>query len=509
MAVGEKLWEDFLRTIMRDKIEDNHRSILMEKNQHTFISLTVIMVSLSISLFLIRPAFGYIQWDPGCVACHGDFTTDPYGSPKGGTWPDSLHMVHRNASYMNSDCGLCHVRTGDNPILNVSEKTADDTIPGNGCVGCHGRDYTGTQSGRGLREHHRNTGASTCSGFSCHASPEVPLPENINPSNYGGGLTNVDDACNNPPGYREDWSGDDEGLDNDGDDVYDTADPDCGAVTMTPTVGITNTPTLTPLATNTPTARPTSSNTPTGALTNTPTSPPTDTPTSGLTNTPTTIPTGGALCDTRYPTSFEDTGGGATNEAEAFTCDDTPAIIPAGNEELRFYGFDSTWVGLISNVRVSVVYKTSASPAKDPYRFEVSLDGSFGAPITIVPDTLANEAAYTTASADLGPITYVDIRTLTVREVGTKNPGRPDAYDVEWDCAYIEIYGDCSAPSPTASTTFVATDTPTATPTASSTNTPTGSIPPIPADSRRISFILLILLAVRMIGIAFRKSTFL
>jgi hypothetical protein len=98
-----------------------------------------------------------------------------------------------------------------------------------GCVDCHGRrDGTGTPQGYGLRLHHENSGF-TC--FSCHPNDLTPLTEDVPPYNYGCVDANVDNPCLDPnqPG-TEDWSGDGEGLDNDGDTVYDMDDPtNCAA----------------------------------------------------------------------------------------------------------------------------------------------------------------------------------------------------------------------------------------------------------------------------------------
>jgi len=131
---------------------------------------------------------------------------------------------------MDADCGNCHIQNGDATLMN-------DSRNGFGCLGCHGRVDDGAVRGRGLRQHHRVTGASTCSG--CHDSPEAPLPESVAPPYYGGPLTRVDDPCNSSPATLEDWSGDGVGLDNDGDNLYDGNDPDCQAGNQPPVAGFT------------------------------------------------------------------------------------------------------------------------------------------------------------------------------------------------------------------------------------------------------------------------------
>ena len=172
----------------------------------------------------------------GCQTCHGAFTdsTSPKGTNFGAA--GSKHDMHRSSSFMGTACGLCHVVTGDNPLMNSS--AGSGSVVGVGCTGCH--------NAAGLRQHHRVTGASQCSG--CHASPEVPPAENTNPPYYGTSATKANNACNPVATalLNENWSvGDFEGLDNDGDNLYDTSDPDCtsvtaGPLTVTPAGGLTS-----------------------------------------------------------------------------------------------------------------------------------------------------------------------------------------------------------------------------------------------------------------------------
>ncbi|OGL46818.1 MAG: hypothetical protein A2161_09980 [Candidatus Schekmanbacteria bacterium RBG_13_48_7] len=182
------------------------------------------------------------------------------------------------------------------------------------------------------------------------------------------------------------------------------------------------------------------------------------------------------LCDTRYPTSFTDAGGGASEETQAYNCDLLVASIPAGNEELQIHGFDSSYIGVIFNVRITVIFRTTAAPIKDTYRFEASLDGTFTPPIVIVPETLFDEPSLQIASVTLGPLSYAEIGTLVLREKGHKGTGKVDPYSVEWDCAFIEIFGDCGAPTYTPSATVTPVSsipTPTVTLTSPPSSTPT------------------------------------
>jgi len=169
----------------------------------------------------------YPRYNDGCQNCHGAFTDGT--SPGGTVFPEGdKHEMHRGAAYMNADCNLCHT-TGDNrnPFLGSSNGTANN--PGIGCTGCHGADYGGVigNSAVGLRAHHAASGVTICS--SCHSDP-APLPEDVRPTYYGTVDTAVDDPCNSPPAFLENWTiGDTLGLDNDGDELYDGNDADCAA----------------------------------------------------------------------------------------------------------------------------------------------------------------------------------------------------------------------------------------------------------------------------------------
>jgi hypothetical protein len=96
------------------------------------------------------------------------------------------------------------------------------------CIGCHGRaehDAGGIVTGAGLRRHHWNAGVP-CTP--CHADSEpaagfTPVGEHVLPPNYAAlGI----DPLNRPPRFSEDFAGSPLGLDNDGDYLYDVADPD-------------------------------------------------------------------------------------------------------------------------------------------------------------------------------------------------------------------------------------------------------------------------------------------
>ena len=165
----------------------------------------------------------YERYNDGCQNCHGSFTGST--SPKGSVFPsDDKHTMHRNSSYMNTECDLCHTSgDGRDPFIGSSDGTGNN--PGLGCTGCHA-DF-------GLRAHHGNADVTSCAG--CHPDDSVPPPENTIPAYYGTADTNVDMPCNPDPqaDINENWTiGDSEGIDNDGDGLYDANDPDCQAAAV-------------------------------------------------------------------------------------------------------------------------------------------------------------------------------------------------------------------------------------------------------------------------------------
>lgn len=196
-----------------------------------------------LALFAFRQAIAFESYhdptlnDQGyCSTCHPGFT---------GGFGDTLHQFHTGGSDPITDnCDLCHTGQGrDNPLTLWSTL---DNGNGRGCAGCHGRDYGETTvfdhrgfptagkpkaSGYGLRRHHFNIGITICMG--CHADVE-PLPENAqNPPYYAradvslGGMPL--DTCSNEDTLNDANS---TGLDNDGDLLYDTSDPDCAPCTV-------------------------------------------------------------------------------------------------------------------------------------------------------------------------------------------------------------------------------------------------------------------------------------
>ena len=180
----------------------------------------------AVSLVMPRVGWTSPRYNDGCQTCHGEFTSQGYSSASTGVaWPDSLHQVHRSSSYMGTDCDLCH-RSGDNynPYINQSDGTGFNE--GYGCVGCHGTPTdAGAPTGEGLQRHHIYSGVSQCLG--CHNPPAAGVQESAAPPYYGTVDTNVASSCNDDVSTSEDWNDDAEGLDNDGDLLYDADDPGC------------------------------------------------------------------------------------------------------------------------------------------------------------------------------------------------------------------------------------------------------------------------------------------
>jgi cysteine-rich repeat protein len=181
--------------------------------------------------------------DTNCRACHGDFRDSGYQGTDGELWGDDPHDVHRRVM-LNSDCSTCH-GSGFFPV-GIGFSAGGVGFPAIGCVGCHGRTAdTGNDSlsagyGAGLRQHHTNAGAPPdgdgllCAD--CHSDSDpgfyTPVGEDILPDYYfmppDPDLEHPDkptDSCN--PNGEEDYAGSTRGLDNDGNLLYDTADPTC------------------------------------------------------------------------------------------------------------------------------------------------------------------------------------------------------------------------------------------------------------------------------------------
>jgi hypothetical protein len=175
--------------------------------------------------------------DTNCQLCHGAFRDSPYISNSDGQdWGDDLHDIHRNVM-LEGDCDTCH--SGGKFPVDLDSSDGGDGLLAISCVGCHGRnedignDSESTGRAAGLRQHHSSTGTTLCMG--CHSDANsanyTPVGEDVPPSYYftpdAAHPDKPTDPCNT--NGEEDYAGIAEGLDNDGEDIYDTNDPDCGA----------------------------------------------------------------------------------------------------------------------------------------------------------------------------------------------------------------------------------------------------------------------------------------
>ncbi|MEK6528192.1 MAG: putative metal-binding motif-containing protein, partial [Nitrospirota bacterium] len=184
-----------------------------------------------------------------CAGCHGGFNKGtPYLSPKdSASWTGSLHNVHNiliiRGGESTNYCTWCHnstfnTNTPDNRVDLSNSADSADGVNAISCNGCHGRladanavNTMGTGVGAGLRQHHYKKGKTIC--FTCHADSNpadfTTKGEHTMPAWYAMFELSLN-PCNVKVGaYGEDFAGSATGLDNDGDNVYDAADPDCSA----------------------------------------------------------------------------------------------------------------------------------------------------------------------------------------------------------------------------------------------------------------------------------------
>ena len=189
-------------------------------------------------------AFAYSQYSTNgasgnCATCHGPFRSSSYISLSDGTNWGNLHDMHRN-EILGGDCSTCHGSGDEFPVLTYQSAGGSGLDPIS-CMGCHGRleDNSGGNPnfphgiGAGLRQHHASSGVNVCSA--CHLDADsanyTTVGEDVLPAyfaNPGAGHPNIpNDSCNSDG--SENFRGDPEGLDNDGDGLYDGNDTDCAA----------------------------------------------------------------------------------------------------------------------------------------------------------------------------------------------------------------------------------------------------------------------------------------
>lgn len=144
------------------------------------------LIALSLVALGAGTAWGYPSAG-NCTGCHTEF----------GGIGAATHELHN--TFVNG-CTYCHTSIGDTP-----QTSSSGSDPNNGCSGCH--------SGGGTAQHHITTGASGCN---CHSST-TSWPrgtESTEGPYYDTAATSLRFACF-------------DGLDNDGDNIYDGNDPDC------------------------------------------------------------------------------------------------------------------------------------------------------------------------------------------------------------------------------------------------------------------------------------------
>ncbi len=163
-------------------------------------------------------SFAYNRYIDGCDGCHGAFRSGTTSTKPGNTWPTNKHDVHRN-QMLAGVCEACHTGTPNSGSTFTGSSDGNGSLPGLGCIGCHGNDYGGIVgvSGAGLRKHHAGKGVTVCA--SCHTGDPTPLPESNNPPYYGKAGVNITNALNTDG--KENYTSDGLGLDNDGDLLYD------------------------------------------------------------------------------------------------------------------------------------------------------------------------------------------------------------------------------------------------------------------------------------------------
>jgi hypothetical protein len=181
-----------------------------------------------------------------CRACHGDFRAAAYVSPVDGQNWGNIHNLHRT-TMLNGDCSACHFSSRFPTFIGSS--TGGTGLSPIGCLGCHGRAEDnvpgnpefGAGYGAGLRQRHQIAGVTDC--IECHADSDpanyTPVAENVLPPFYANPGTNhpamPTQSCN--ANGSENFAGTAEGLDNDGNNIYDTNDVSCATPVETQSWG--------------------------------------------------------------------------------------------------------------------------------------------------------------------------------------------------------------------------------------------------------------------------------
>jgi len=214
---------------------------------HIQVLIALVIVGVA-GLGLPTLAQAHAAWADGCITCHGDFNSGTYVSNSDATsWGTSLMSGHSN--FMGTGtCNVCHQPPAGTPrspvYIGLSAGIAGYSPVS--CLGCHGRtadakgagacvtgaattiDPANCGTGAGLRKHHANAGVTQCA--TCHTADGVVRGESAVPAYYFPDATRPNkpiNACNAAaaPGNENKFGL--AGLDNDGDGLRDSADPDC------------------------------------------------------------------------------------------------------------------------------------------------------------------------------------------------------------------------------------------------------------------------------------------
>lgn len=228
-------------------LELNHGRATRPIQRVLLVSMLVVVALLTTS----RTSLAYDRYSvnrdaTNCRTCHGDFRATSYVSPVDGQNWGNLHNLHRN-TMLAGDCSACHFNSRF-PTYLASSSGGSGLSP-IGCVGCHGRAEDnvagnpefGAGYGAGLRQRHQDAGITVCGDCHQDADPAsyTPVGENVLPPYYATpGINHAampTSACNDDG--SENFAGATQGLDNDGDGLYDAVDGDCATPAETWTWG--------------------------------------------------------------------------------------------------------------------------------------------------------------------------------------------------------------------------------------------------------------------------------
>jgi hypothetical protein len=162
----------------------------------------------------------------------------------------NLHNLHRS-TMLSGDCNACHLSGGRFPVI-LNSSVGGTGLDPIACMGCHGRQEDDTPTnpdwgsksglGAGLRQHHHNAGETLCAGCHQDADPAnyTPVGENVLPPYYANPGTNHPNMPTDPciSSGNEDFAGVVQGLDNDGDGIYEGGEQDCGVPVEETTWGV-------------------------------------------------------------------------------------------------------------------------------------------------------------------------------------------------------------------------------------------------------------------------------